>query len=699
MFSQRSERRRSTTSSTNCNDAVLAAFIDTVVNIENHSLSNFEGALHPSINNGDPNNTKMEQDDDIGNCILLQRVYFSEEEDRMKQEIPLSEEGSTSLEGKPIYPRTATGASCKQKVPCLWENEETSIHSVHCVTPEAPFVCPSSYNQTSTDTFFREKNLSMEYNLEGQANYTQPNETEKACDLETNNLANGSGDVAWSNDFTAYEQVTGGNGTPPFCLPRKRTYHPKICSHSLSDHCLPNTITNPCSYSEVQNRSWQAVEEMSSEAWNKNINKANAKPLSETWQSVRYEQSEKRRSGPMQTVSPKPFPCFQVEPSNANFVKDQRLTKIFARASSDYGIIGPNYQKSEYHSQKMVVAEPIPEGWHAHRQEFRETDKNFKSLRPFCERPMDETGCQWPLKVYNSHQAHVENQFSAEEAFSLSVENGQNVSCGVRRVLPRSIVRFAKEPHNCGATITGTGDSSTPLIEPQHDQASSQINSSHPLTDEQSLARGSLWQGESLASVPDCSPRNCLVSQHGSSDLEERPSSNRLTKDENANKAGILTRRGEGSSSGESHNSNIEKRSSKKQEENTNLHSSQGSVQRKAIPTPPNAGLPAQETKEELATSSSQKAYKCDFPGCSKEYHRGSHLICHQRLHTGERPYRCPWKNCAMTFRRSDERLRHFRVHTRARPYQCPLCSQRFFRSDHRKTHLRSKHNTNTIPS
>ena len=711
MFSHRSERRRSTTSSTNCNDAVLAAFIDTIVDIENHSLSNFEGVLHPSITNGDPSNTKTEQDDDIGKCILLQRVYFSEEKDRMQQKLPLSEVGSISFEGETIYSRTVTSASCKQSVPCLWESEDTSTHSVHCVTPEVPFVCASNYEQISTESFLREKNSeSMKCNSEGQKYYTEPNETENACDLEANDLVTYNedeyGDVTWSNHFTAFDQVTGGNGTPPFCLPRRRPYHPKICRHPLSDHCLPNTITNPCSDSQLQNGSGQTVEEVRSEAWNKNIKKANAKPLSETWQSTCYKQNENRirshsgydLSGPLQTVSPKPVPCVQVQPSNVAFGEDQGFAPIFTRASSDYGVIGPKNHTSEYHTQNIVAAEPTPVGWHAHWQ-ARETDKSLKSLHPICERSEHETGCKWPLEVYNGHQAYVENQYYAERASSLYVENGRNVSGGIRRVLPKSHVGFAKERYNCGATITGTDDSFTSLREPQYGQASSQINSSHPLTDEESLVRESLWQEESLASVPACSPRNFLVSQHGLSDLEERPSSNRLTKHDNTTKASIRPRQGEVSSSEENHNSEIEERSSKEQEGDAHLQSSQGSVQRNATPTPPNAGLPAHETKEEPATSFSQKAYKCDFPGCSKEYHRGSHLTCHQRLHTGERPYRCPWKNCAMTFRRSDERLRHFRVHTREKPYQCPLCSQRFFRSDHRKTHLRSKHNTNTMPS
>lgn len=708
--------RTSVVSSANGNDAKLAAFIDTVVNIENDSLPTSERILYPSSTDKDPSNTKMVQDDGAGNCIVLQRVYYFSEEDRIQQCLPISEVASTkSLENRrwsekeTINSRTPTSASCKQRTPCLCENEYTSTQAIHFPTSERPFVCPF-YEQTPTGSFLRRKNMSMEtvnikqqcctaYNSEGNENYTEVNEAENAGVLDTQRNVlttcydpHKSGEVlrsSWSNHFSAYEQVTEDNGTPPVCLLQRRTYHPKNCSRLLADqickHCLHNAPTNPCRDYQLQNGIERTIEEMHSESWNRNINSANAELLSEVWQYYKQNENEVRSqsvsnlSGPMQTASPKPVPCLQVQPSNANVFEDRGPG--YARTCSGYNF-RPKHQTTDYHTQRMIAAELTPEGWHA--EEVRETDKTLHNLYPIYDRPDDETGCTWPLEYYHDHQGFAENQIYADEAFPLFVENGKNVSDGVKRVLPRSHFGFGEERYNC-ATVTD--DTSTLLWEPQHEQTSSQIDPSRPVFDNNE-------GGESFASVPECCPENSQVSQESLSDLDEGPSPYWLMQDERTDKAPVFQRHGKVSSFEGNHNPRCEERSSQNQEINAHLHSSYGIVQRNAIPTSPNIELPVHGTEENLAKSYGQKAYKCDFPGCSRAYHRSSHLTCHRRLHTGERPFRCPWKNCTKTFRRSDERSRHLRVHTREKPYQCPLCFRCFFRSDHRKAHLRTRHNT-----
>ncbi|ELW62149.1 Krueppel-like factor 17 [Tupaia chinensis] len=64
------------------------------------------------------------------------------------------------------------------------------------------------------------------------------------------------------------------------------------------------------------------------------------------------------------------------------------------------------------------------------------------------------------------------------------------------------------------------------------------------------------------------------------------------------------------------------------------------------------------------------KPYCCQHENCGKAYTKRSHLVNHQRKHTGERPYKCRWEGCAWSFFRSDELGRHMRTHTRYRPHR-----------------------------
>ncbi|KAM9685437.1 Krueppel-like factor 17 [Trichechus inunguis] len=83
------------------------------------------------------------------------------------------------------------------------------------------------------------------------------------------------------------------------------------------------------------------------------------------------------------------------------------------------------------------------------------------------------------------------------------------------------------------------------------------------------------------------------------------------------------------------------------------------------------------------------RPYCCHYENCGKAYTKRSHLVNHQRKHTGERPYGCKWEGCHWTFSRSDELGRHMRIHTRYRPHTCDQCGRQFMRSDHLKQHLR----------
>jgi uncharacterized Zn-finger protein len=84
-----------------------------------------------------------------------------------------------------------------------------------------------------------------------------------------------------------------------------------------------------------------------------------------------------------------------------------------------------------------------------------------------------------------------------------------------------------------------------------------------------------------------------------------------------------------------------------------------------------------------------RRAYRCNYPGCSKNYTKKAYLKAHQRSHTGERPFVCTWQGCAARFTRSDELTRHHRKHSGIKPFKCSHCGRAFARSDHLKQHTK----------
>ena len=78
--------------------------------------------------------------------------------------------------------------------------------------------------------------------------------------------------------------------------------------------------------------------------------------------------------------------------------------------------------------------------------------------------------------------------------------------------------------------------------------------------------------------------------------------------------------------------------------------------------------------KNRRITDRRKKKYECDL--CERKCNSRSHLVVHQRTHTGEKPFECDV--CQKKFARAGDLAVHKRTHSGEKPFKCDVCMKRF---------------------
>ncbi|UYV65816.1 NRG1 [Cordylochernes scorpioides] len=87
---------------------------------------------------------------------------------------------------------------------------------------------------------------------------------------------------------------------------------------------------------------------------------------------------------------------------------------------------------------------------------------------------------------------------------------------------------------------------------------------------------------------------------------------------------------------------------------------------------------------------SDKQMLTCQY--CEQQVKYRSHLIDHEKTHTGEREFMCDWKGCNFRSNRKFNVAQHKITHTEEKPFTCDHCTYRSALKSHVTVHMR-KHN------
>lgn len=89
-----------------------------------------------------------------------------------------------------------------------------------------------------------------------------------------------------------------------------------------------------------------------------------------------------------------------------------------------------------------------------------------------------------------------------------------------------------------------------------------------------------------------------------------------------------------------------------------------------------------------------ERAYRCQYPGCSTSFSKANHLTRHIRIvHNGERPFACSKPGCGARFGSKSHLGDHTKaVHMKLRSYKCDICGAAWSKRYNLQKHIRVRH-------